>query len=73
MKYGQIAAGSLVNGAIYRCFDFIPEEDARKFVKKFREQPHSEVQVMHTLRELAIGAFLGSQGFTVHAEPAIDG
>lgn len=73
MKYGQIAKAPLVNDAIYRCFDFISEEDARQFVKKFRDQPHSESQVLHTLRELAIGAFLGSQGFTVHSEPDIAG
>jgi hypothetical protein len=73
MKYGQIAAASRINGAIYRCFEFIPEDEARKFVKKFAEQPHSELQVLHTLRELPIGAFLGSQGFTVHSDPDLDG
>lgn len=73
MSYGQIAGSSRVNAAIYRCFEFIPESDAARFVRKFAEQPHDEDQVMHTFRELILGAFLGSRGLTVQSERPIAG
>ena len=63
MVYGQIAGNKSINSTIYRCFDYISPNDALKFVKKFREQLHDQTQVMHTFRELILGAFLGSQGF----------
>jgi hypothetical protein len=73
MDYGVIAAGTNVNAAIHRCFEFIPESETRRFVKWFREQPHDETQVMHTFRELVVGAYLGSQGMSVRASPNIAG
>lgn len=73
MKYGQIAKASNINDDIYRCFDLIPEKEARKFVKNFSEQPHDQPQVMHTFRELIMGAYLGSRGFAVQSEPDISG
>lgn len=63
MTYGQIAGNKSINRTIYRCFDHVPQNDALTFVKKFREQLHDQTQVMHTFRELILGAFLGSQGF----------
>ena len=44
----------------------------RKFVKKFRVQPHNEDQVMHTFRELILGAFLSMNGLKVRYEFKID-
>jgi hypothetical protein len=73
MKYGRIAGGDRINGAIYRCFEHVTEEDARKFVKKFAEQPHGEPQVMHTFRELVVGAYMASQGLSVRHDPVVDG
>jgi hypothetical protein len=72
MKYGQIAGNKHINGLIYRCFEYIGEEDEQKFVKEFREQPHDSDQIMHTLRELVLGAYLGSSGFKVRHEYAVD-
>lgn len=65
MKYGQIAGNKHINVMIYRCFEHICEEDERKFVKKFREQPPNGDQIMHTFRELVLGAYLSSNGFEV--------
>jgi hypothetical protein len=62
IKYGRIAEKDDVNTAIYRCFEHITEEDARKFVKKFSEQPHHGSQVTHTFSELILGAFLCREG-----------
>jgi hypothetical protein len=73
VKYGMIASGSVVNEAIYQCFERIPEKEARKFVRRFAEQPHEGVQVMHTFRELIAGAFLAQQGYEVESDPIIDG
>ena len=73
MKYGQIAGSKSVNAAIYRCFEFISETDARSFVKKFATQRHDNDQVMCAFRELILGAFLGSRGLTVESERPIEG
>ena len=73
MKYGQIAENQSINVTIYRCFEYICEQDALKFVKKFREQPHEKDQVMHTFRELIVGAFLASNAFNVRYDQKVDG
>jgi hypothetical protein len=73
MKYGQIAGARQINEFIYRCLEYICEADELKFVKKLREQPHDSHQVMHTLRELIVGAYIGSCGFRVRHEYTIDG
>lgn len=73
MKYGQISESSKINHDIYEYFEYLSENDRRKFVKKFREQPHDENQVMHTLRELILGAYLASRGLHVEHDCRIDG
>jgi hypothetical protein len=73
MKYGRIAGNDSVNELIYRCFDHICEEDVSKFVKRFREQPHDEAQVLHTFRELILGAYLGSRGFRIRYAQQVAG
>lgn len=72
MKYGQIAGNSRINTFIYRCFEHIREEDERKFVRKFREQPQDSHEIMHTFRELVLGAFLCSRGLRAHYEHVVD-
>lgn len=72
MKYGQIAGNNHINALIYRCFEYICEEDEEKFVKKFREQRHELNQVMHTFRELVLGAYLGSSGFKVRHDYVVN-
>lgn len=73
MKYSQLAENREINDSIYRYFEYIRDEDIRKFVKKFGEQPHNENQVLHTFRELILGAFLASNGFKVQYDREIDG
>jgi hypothetical protein len=65
MKYGEIAGSRQINTFIYRCFEYICEKDQRKFVKKFRDQSHDSDQIMHTFRELVLGAYLSSNHFNV--------
>ena len=67
-----MAGNKHINELIYRCFEYIGEEDKQKFVKEFREQPHDSDQIMHTLRELVLGAYLGSSGFKVRHDCAVD-
>jgi len=62
-----------MNATIYHCFELVSEQDGVQFVRKFGEQPHNDTQIMHTFRELVIGAYMGSQGLRVHSEPKIDG
>jgi len=57
---------------IYRCFDHISEQDAHKFVRKFKDQLTDNTQVMHTFRELVLGAYLGSIGLNVRYEHQVD-
>ena len=71
-KYGQIAGNSRISALIYDCFLYISEEDERKFVKQFRKQDHDSDQVMHTLRELVLGAYLSSRGLRVEYDRAMD-
>lgn len=70
-KYGQITESNKMNQAIYDCFDLLSEKDQKKFVKKFKEQPHSEIQIMHTFRELLLGAYLSSNGLIVENDRKI--
>jgi hypothetical protein len=72
IKYGQIAGNRHINELIYYCFEYICEEDEKKFVKKFREQPNDSDQVMHTFRELVLGGYLGSMGLRVKHELLVD-
>lgn len=58
MKYDQITSDNYINEVIDKCFDYICEEDQRKFVKKFSEQPQGSDQITHTLGELILGAYL---------------
>jgi hypothetical protein len=73
MKYGQIAEGNAVNKKIYMCFDYLCEDDKRKFVKKFRDQPHDNEQIMDTFRELILGAYLSSKGLKVRYDYQLHG
>lgn len=72
MKYGQIAGSKKVNCAIYYCFEHLCDKDQQRFVKKFREQPHDSDQIMHTFRELILGAYLSSRGFEVRHEYSVE-
>ena len=71
-KYGQIAGNSSINAMIYYCFKYICEHDERKFVNEFQVQPHDSDQIMHTFRELVLGAYLASRGFGVKHDLVID-
>jgi hypothetical protein len=62
MKYGQIAEGKRINEFIYHCFHILKESEIIKFVNEFHNQPHDKVQVMHTFRELILGAYLSQLG-----------
>lgn len=57
---------------IYYCFEYICEHDERKFVNEFQVQPHESDQIMHTFRELVLGAYLASRGFRVKHDLVID-
>ncbi|MHC4867358.1 MAG: hypothetical protein ACYTEX_25065 [Planctomycetota bacterium] len=72
MKFGQIAGNKRINDAIYYCFQLIGDNEARKFVQRFKEQPHDEIQVMHTFRELILGAFLSANRFCIQSDYRIE-
>lgn len=72
MKYSQMAGNKNINDSIYRCFEYIHEADARMFVKKFGEQRHNNTQVMHTFRELVLGAYIASSGLNVIYDHSVD-
>ena len=64
-RYGQIAGNQAINAMIYRCFEELEDSDQLKFVKKFNQQLSDPEQVMHTFRELILGAYLHTLGFHV--------
>ena len=68
MKYGQIANNKELNYNIYYCFDYLSENDQKKFAKKFNTQRHDFIQRMHTFGEIILGAYLSSRGFEVRHE-----
>src|SRR5450759_551771 len=70
-KYGQIAESTKINEAIYDCFDLLNEKEQKKFVKKFKKIPHTQIQVMHTFRELLLGTYLSANGLIVESERKI--
>ena len=72
IKYGQITGNEKINGFICCFFEYVCEEDQRKFRRKFRKLPPESDQTMHTLRELIIGAHLSANGFKVRHDYAID-
>jgi hypothetical protein len=72
-KYGQIAESTKKNEAIYDCFDLLNEKEQKKFVKKFKKIPHTQIQVMHTFCELLLGAYLSANGLMVEYEHDFDG
>ena len=65
MKYGQIAGNSYINARTYYCFEHICEQDQRRFLKNFRDQSNDSDQIMHTYRELILGAYLSANGLNV--------
>jgi len=72
MKYGQISADRSTNAFIYCCFEYICEDDQRKFVRKFHEQQHVSDQIKHTLMELVLGAYLSSCDMKLRYDYAIN-
>lgn len=72
MKHGQIASNQHLNALIYRCFEYVGEENEQNFARKFREQPATSDQIMHTARELILGAYLCLNGFAARYEYMID-
>jgi hypothetical protein len=63
MSYGPISPNESINHTIYECFKYIHQEDVRKFLKEFKQLPNESDQILHTFRELILGAFLNSHGF----------
>jgi len=72
-KYSQIAGNRLLDAMIRRCFEYLCEEDVRKFIKKFRQQRHESDQIMHTFRGLILGAYLSGNGLGVRHEHGLNG
>lgn len=62
MNAGAIAQNHHIDAAIVRCFEYLPAAMARKFERKFKDQRSDNDLVMHTFRELLVGAYLANQG-----------
>ncbi len=73
MESEKLAENPQVEALIKLCFEYIVDEDIRKFVKKFHDQPHNSEDIMNTVGELVLGAYLSRQGFLVRYDLDIDG
>jgi hypothetical protein len=62
-----------IDSKIKECFEYLSRDDVCKFSKKFNEQPHGGEQVMHTFKELILGAFLASNGLSARYDYRING
>jgi len=72
-EYGKIANNHSINQCIYHCFKYICKKDQKKFLKKFRKNPHDSDEIMHILRELILGAYLGYNNIKIRYEFNING
>jgi len=72
-EYGKISDNLSINQCIYHCFKYICKEDQKKFLKKFRKNPHDSDEIMHILRELILGAYLGYSNLKIRYEFNING
>ena len=61
-----------MDAANYQRFGYLDESEAAKFVRRFRDQPHDGRQVMHTLHEPSLRAFLAKNGLRVRYDPRIE-
>ena len=68
MKAGQIAGNNQIATCINVCFGYIDVKDQQKFSKKFHVLAPDSEEKMHTFRELILGAYLTSNGFTLRYE-----
>jgi hypothetical protein len=73
MENSRIAGNASINAMINYCLEYITDKDKQKFRSKFRKQYQDNTQVMHTFRELILGAYLGMNGFTIRYEKVVDG
>lgn len=62
MNARAIAKNRYIDAAIKTCFGSLPAAMARKFERKFKAQRSDNDLVMHTFRELLVGAYLANQG-----------
>lgn len=68
-----IARNRHIDAAIRKCFTHLPSSATQKFERKFAEQRSDDDQVMHTFRELIVGAYLASRGEKVEYEMPLAG
>jgi hypothetical protein len=72
MKYGHIAGSNSVNDMIYRCLEYISDEDVKRFLREFKAKAEDELQLRHIFRELILGAYLVSTGLLAEYERRVD-
>ena len=68
MKYGILSPNRSINAAIYSCLSCVRQSDAEVVVRKLKSQAEDHIQVMHTFRELLVGAYLADSGRRVAYE-----
>lgn len=73
MRDYRISGNTDLNALLNRALRMLCEEDQRRFLKHFRRQPDDSDQIMHTARELIMGAYLASNEFTPRYSHTIKG
>lgn len=64
----RISGNRSIDCTIQHCFTLVGESDALTFRKRFKTQREDPSQVMHTFRELLLGAYLCHNGLAVKFE-----
>jgi len=64
-KHGDIIGDKKINEYICYFLEYVCEENQQRLKRKFRKLESESNQIMHTLRELILGAYLSASGFRV--------
>jgi len=68
-----LSPNTRLNSMIHLCFEYISMEDKQRFVLEFRRLSPASSQILHTFRELVLGAYLASTGIAVRYQSRIEG
>ena len=71
-KHGEIIGDKKINEYICYFFEYVCKGNQQRLKRKFRNLKSESSQIMHTLRELILGAHLSASGFRVRYDFVIN-
>ena len=71
-KYGRLSKNDSINDCIYICFNYISEKEKNEFAKKFLKLPQDSDEILHTFRELILGAYLNKNNLNARYQTKLE-